>query len=77
MTLRAINDGAHCYSEIEAKLPGVNPGILSQRLKDIQQFGFVEKQIISKTPLKAEYHLTQRGQEFSKMIDQMAHWAIK
>lgn len=60
LIMRAIVNGANCYSEIEAQLPGINPAILSQRLKDLQEFGFVEKRIISEIPLKAQYHFTPR-----------------
>jgi len=38
----------------------INPRILSERLKQLQDEGFIEKKIISEHPLKAKYVLTKK-----------------
>jgi len=48
------------YSDIEKNLEMINPRILSSRLSEMQDFGFLEKKIISKSPLKAVYCLTEK-----------------
>ena len=65
------------YSDIEKNLEMINPRILSSRLTELQDFDFVEKKIISKSPLKAVYCLTKKGESFTKNIDQMIDWTKK
>ncbi|QFR39579.1 helix-turn-helix transcriptional regulator [Candidatus Gracilibacteria bacterium 28_42_T64] len=75
--IRAIADGASCYSEMEKELQNINPSILSSRLKELQDFGFVEKKIVSESPVKIEYKLTKKGKSFSQQIENIVNWSVE
>ena len=60
LIIDSIYRGSHSYGEIEKKVVGITPGTLSTRLKELQEMGFIEKVIISKTPIKMEYKLTEK-----------------
>lgn len=75
--IKSISDGCKSFSDIEKNLVGSNPRILSNRLKELQEEGFVEKKIISKTPLKTIYCLTEKWVSLSKHIDAISIWAQK
>ena len=73
--IKSISDWCKSYSDIEKNLTGVNPRILSNRLKELQEQWFVEKKIISKTPHKAIYCLTKKWESLSCHIQSLSDWA--
>lgn len=58
--MKSINEGCVSYTDIEKNLIQINPRILCSRLCELQDFGFIEKKVISTSPLKAVYCLTQK-----------------
>lgn len=77
LIIKSINEGCVSYTDIEKSLPQINPRILCSRLIELQDFGFIEKKIISKSPLKAVYCLTKKWESFSNNIDIMIDWTKK
>lgn len=51
--------------------------VLSDQLKRLENFGYIEKRIISTTPLIVEYHLTKMGRDLNKIIYEHSKFAIK
>jgi DNA-binding HxlR family transcriptional regulator len=62
---RRFNDFLHTN-------PGLSNKILSQRLKELEIAKIIEKKIVSKTPLKIEYELTERGYKLNKVLYEIA-----
>lgn len=75
--LKTISDWCKSFSEIEKNIVWSNPRILSNRLKELQDSNFLEKRIISQTPIKAIYCLTEKWKSLCKHIDSIAAWAKK
>ena len=75
--IKSIKWGCKSYTAIEKNLIWVNPRILSSRLRELQEKWLIEKKIISETPLKAIYCLTNKWQSLSYHIDQLADWVEK
>ncbi|MCP4523853.1 MAG: helix-turn-helix transcriptional regulator [Candidatus Gracilibacteria bacterium] len=77
LILKSMQEGCTSYSEIEKNLVGINPRILSSRLSELQEFGFIEKKTLSTTPLKSIYCLTDKGSSFGTHISTMIDWTKK
>lgn len=77
LILKSIWEGCKNFSEIEKSLICANPRILSTRLNELQKVWFVEKKIISKSPLKAIYCLTNKWEWFFGHIDKISSRAEK
>lgn len=75
MIIKSISDWCKSFSEIEKSLIWWNPRIISNRLKELQKQEFIEKKIISETPLKIIYCLTEKWLSLSKHIDSISNWA--
>ena len=60
LIMKNIYEGASTYSEIERNVDGITPSTLSARLKELQEINFIEKNIVSETPVKIEYKLTKK-----------------
>lgn len=75
--IKSISDWCKSFSEIEKNLIWGNPRIISNRLKELQWQWFLEKKIISETPVKIIYCLTEKWLSLSKHIDSISNWAKK
>ncbi|MCL2608220.1 MAG: helix-turn-helix transcriptional regulator [Methanomassiliicoccaceae archaeon] len=66
------------FSELKNTLMDVTPKILSQRLKELEAEGLIERIIDASTiPLKSEYRLTDSGVELIIAIKTVKTWALK
>jgi DNA-binding HxlR family transcriptional regulator len=52
-------------------IEGINPKTLSQRLKEMQRNGLVERRVNPGTPVTVEYYLTERGNALRPVLDQL------
>ena len=66
------------YHELMEKLPLLTPKILSTRLKELAKEGLIIKRVDSTVvPIKSEYSLTKRGDEFIEIIKQIKNWTTR
>jgi len=70
-------DGPLRYNEIAKSLKKISSRTLSSRLKNLVNYGIVEKNIIDDSPIKVEYSLTEKGKELYKVTQPMADWSEK
>jgi DNA-binding HxlR family transcriptional regulator len=54
----------------------IPPKVLSARLKLLMEHGVIERRIYSEHPLRAEYHLTERGRELLPVILSIGKWGF-
>jgi DNA-binding HxlR family transcriptional regulator len=75
--LRVVLDGGHRYSEIKAVIPSVSDTMLAQRLRALEAEGLLERRVATGTPgpLRAEYHLTEKGAALAPVIEALKAWA--
>lgn len=70
--VRDIWFGKERFSEILEANPGLSSKVLSQRLRELEKYGIIDKRIVSKTPMRAEYKLTEKGQALNKIMFDLA-----
>lgn len=73
--LRAMLAGAARFSEILAEVPGLSDRLLSERLKELEQEGIVERRVTPSTPVRIDYVLTDKGRALGDVIRAVAGWA--
>lgn len=57
--------------------PGLTNGVLSNQLKKLEHFGYIKKEIVSTSPVKIEYSLTEVGLSLNKLCYEKVKFAIK
>lgn len=81
MILLELNKGDNSwkrFSWIRDSMKDITPKILSERLKEIEEEGLIEKRVDTSTfPVKSEYRLTESGQELMDAVKQIKEWALK
>ena len=73
--VRSLLAGAGRYSEILATVPGLSDRLLSERLKELEQEGIVERVVTPSTPVRVEYRLTEKGRGLASVVRSVAAWA--
>jgi DNA-binding HxlR family transcriptional regulator len=73
--LRALFSGETRFSEVTASVPGLSDRLLSERLKELEAEGIVTRTVFPETPVRIEYHLTEKGRALGQVMDAIAQWA--
>ena len=75
LILRALLAGSCRFHSIVAYVPGLSDRLLSERLKDLEAEGIVERHVYPETPVRIEYVLTAKGQELRGIVEVVQLWA--
>lgn len=73
--IRSMLAGASRYSEIVAAVPGLSDRLLSERLKELEHEGIVERTVTPSTPVRVDYSLTEKGRALASVVREVANWA--
>lgn len=67
-------EGPQRFNAIESALP-ISGRLLSERLKEMEKEGIVERTVYSEMPIRVEYHLTQKGQSLEQVVKEIEKWS--
>lgn len=65
------------YSAIKRKVPGITNMMLSQSLKELEEYGIISRKQYPEIPPKVEYSLTEEGRGLLPVLDQLATWGLQ
>jgi len=68
--------GRKYFSEFLESNPELSGKVLSERLKELEKNGIITKDIASKSPLKIEYNLAEKGRKLNKVVYELAVFAM-
>jgi len=74
MILYNLCTGTKRFGELQRALEGISPKTLTERLKQLEEDGIVNKKVYAQIPLKVEYSLTEKGVSLRKIINQLDAW---
>ena len=66
--------GAMRFSQIANAVPDLSDRLLSERLKELEARGIVERRVQEGTPVRVEYELTERGRDLHDALLQLKAW---
>lgn len=67
-------EGPQRFNAIEAALP-VSGRLLSERLKELEKEGIVERNVFSEVPIRVEYSLTEKGRSLEATVREIEEWS--
>jgi DNA-binding HxlR family transcriptional regulator len=73
--LYAALTGAIRFNEFAEAVAGISPRMLSERLRDLEGAGLVQRTVIPSSPPTVEYRLTERGRRLGPLIEAMRDYA--
>ncbi len=66
-----LSEGARRFSELEHSCCGISPRTLAERLRNLEQDGYVVRRSYAESPPRVEYELTEKGEALLPIIDEM------
>lgn len=63
-----LRHGTQSFSELKRGIEGISEKMLLQQLKELQEFGIIQKTSYEGYPLHVEYFLTDRGAQLLKAV---------
>ena len=72
--LRELLAGSTRFNDLRRGLPRMSPALLSQRLKELEETGIVERRPVPGEPTIHEYALTDAGRELQPLVESFGKW---
>ena len=63
--------------ELRAAIPDISDRMLSERLRELETEGIIERIVIPDTPVRVEYELTEKGRALEHALGAVGKWAEK
>ena len=74
LIIRDLLRGTHKYQDLLDSLEGISTNLLAERLSRLVDEGLVMRTMYSEKPPRAEYHLTEQGQQLGSVVDALFEW---
>ena len=70
-----LMDGPLRFSEVKVLVPDLSDRLLSERLKELEAEGIVNRRVIDEMPVRVEYGLTRKGRALEPAVRSLKVWA--
>jgi DNA-binding HxlR family transcriptional regulator len=71
----AALSGAMRFREFADAIAGISPRMLSERLRDLESAGLIERVVLPTSPPSVEYRLTASGRRLAPIVEAMRAYA--
>ena len=71
-----LEGGAMRFSEIAHAIPQLSDRLLSERMKELEARGIVERHVHNASPVRVEYELTTMGLDLAPALYELRRWAM-
>jgi DNA-binding HxlR family transcriptional regulator len=75
--LRELVGGSTRFNDLRRGVPKMSPTLLSQRLKELEAAGVIERRPLKSEKGVFEYHMTASGQDLRPVVEAMGFWGQK
>jgi DNA-binding HxlR family transcriptional regulator len=75
LILFALSEGTARFSELADRLQVVGDRMLSERLKELEAEGLLERRVYAEVPARVEYRLTPKGEALRPVYGVIGRWA--
>lgn len=72
-----LYEGQKRFLELQRITQGVSQKVLSEKLKELELDGLIEKIVYAEIPPRVEYKLTTKGLELTEAVKLIENWSIK
>ena len=77
LLLDALMEGPRRFCELTATVEGLSDRVLSDRLRELEVEGVVERIVYPQIPVRVEYKLTEKGLALKPVVEAIHEWAEK
>jgi DNA-binding HxlR family transcriptional regulator len=69
-----LMEGPLRFSQIRECVPDLSDRLLSERLKELEAEGLVERHVFDEVPVKVQYDLTDKGRALQPVVQALRTW---
>jgi DNA-binding HxlR family transcriptional regulator len=73
--VKALLPGAARFNKLLTGIPGISDRVLTERLRELETEGLVERLVDPGPPVRVSYRLTARGRALEPVLAAVAEWA--
>jgi DNA-binding HxlR family transcriptional regulator len=73
--VRVLLHGRARYHALRNAIPEISDRMLSERLRELEHEGVIERVVVPETPVRVEYDLTAKGRALEPVVRAIADWA--
>ncbi|MEY7848653.1 winged helix-turn-helix transcriptional regulator [Natrarchaeobius sp. A-rgal3] len=66
--------GSQGFNDLLEGIPDISSKVLSDTLDTLQEAGLIERRVVSESPLRVEYDLTDAGRDMEPIFESLADW---
>jgi len=77
LLLDALMEGPRRFCELTATVEGLSDRVLSDRLRELEVEGVVDRIVYPQIPVRVEYKLTEKGLALKPVVEAIHEWANK
>ena len=71
----SLKDGERRFCDLERALPDISARVLTQRVRELEDAGLVERLAMGCSPARVGYRLTSRGLALAEALEPLVDWA--
>jgi DNA-binding HxlR family transcriptional regulator len=75
LILDALMGGPRRFCELTSSVEGLSDRVLSDRLRELELEGIIERVVYPQIPVRVEYRLTEKGHDLKPVVDAIHTWA--
>ena len=70
-----MQDGPIRFNNLARQLGGASKKMVTQRLKEMEELGLIERRVLSSRPIAVAYEITNFGRSALDVLDQLRLWS--
>lgn len=74
LIVKDLMQGPRRFRELLNDIGRINDKVLSQRLKELEEQGIIDRKVYAEVPVRVVYTLTERGRALAGVINAMQDW---
>jgi len=75
--IREFIAGSTRFNDLRRGVPKMSPTLLSQRLKELEEAGVIQRKLVQSEKGAFEYHLTRAGRDLGEIVQALGSWGQK
>ncbi|HVB75796.1 MAG TPA: helix-turn-helix domain-containing protein [Ktedonobacteraceae bacterium] len=77
LILDTLMEGPQRFCEMTATVEGLSDRVLSDRLRELESEGVIERIVYPQIPVRVEYSLTEKGHDLRPVVQAIHDWSQK
>ncbi len=72
-----LRDGPLRFNELARQLGGASRKMINQRLKEMEEYGMITRNVICTRPIAVSYEVTEFGRSAVGFLEQLKDWSLQ